>query len=64
MSQPNEPPPLPLTMDAEDISRVANFLAQRARSGSDLENERLLIEILDALRGIDDKLERLLASGR
>lgn len=64
MAEPSGSPPLPLMMAAEDVGRVAEFLASRERSGSALENERLLIEILEALRSIDDKLERLIRERR
>ncbi len=64
MSEQPQSPPLPLQLAKEDIARVSGFLSYSDLSGSYLENERLLIEILDCLRRIDDKLERLLEAGR
>jgi hypothetical protein len=58
----DEPPPLPLAMSQDDVGRVERFLYDRY--GSDLGDSevgtRLLVEILDCLRRIDDKLGRLL----
>jgi hypothetical protein len=53
MPEPSDPPPLPLQMGRADVRRVSDFLADR----DTVDNERLLIEILDCLRAIDDKLE-------
>lgn len=64
MAEQHESPPSPLQLAKEDVARVAGFLAYKDRSGTDLENERLLIEILDCLRSIDDKLGRLLEAQR
>jgi hypothetical protein len=60
MADEPEPPPLPLQMDEDDAERVSRFLD----TVDSVANQRLLIEILDCLRSIDDKLGRLLAAGR
>jgi hypothetical protein len=51
--------PLPLDMDHQDVDRVLDYLYKQ-RTPEEV-NERLLIEVLDCLRRIDDKLGKLLA---
>jgi hypothetical protein len=58
MAEPNERP-LPLDMPDGDVNRVLDYL-YRQRSEHEV-SERLLIEVLDCLRRIDDKLGKLLA---
>jgi len=53
--------PLPLEMNEPDAERVSNYIGKLCHESEP--NERLLIEILDALRRIDDKLGRLLTKG-
>jgi hypothetical protein len=53
-------PPLPLQMSEADVQRVSVFLD----ATEEVVNRRLLTEILDCLRAIDDKLSRLLESER
>jgi hypothetical protein len=51
--------PLPLDMDRQDVRRALDFLDKQG--DPEEVSERLLIEILDCLRRIDDKLGKLLA---
>ena len=59
-TQPSEPP-LPLEMTEEEATRVRSYLYKLKDVDPIDVRERLLIEILDALRGIDDKLAQLVA---
>jgi len=52
--------PLPLDLSEPDVKRVIDYL-YRAQDDSQDVRDRLQIEILDALRRIDDKLGKLLA---
>lgn len=60
MTEPTKPPPSPLQMAEADVDRVSRFIDHNDR----VDNQRLLIEILECLRAIDDKLARLLEAGR
>jgi hypothetical protein len=57
MSDPADRP-LPLDMDDADVERVLNYIYLTKRN-EDV-SDRLLIEILDCLRRIDDKLGKVL----
>jgi hypothetical protein len=50
--------PLPLDMLERDVERVMQWLDSKENREREV-NQRLLIEILDCLRRIDDKLEKL-----
>jgi hypothetical protein len=52
------PPPAPLELTREEFSRVRDYIDDHGDESEP--NQRLLIEILDCLRRIDDKLGRLL----
>jgi hypothetical protein len=54
--------PLPLDMTERDVKRVIDYLEDRTTepTGETHDGQRLLIEILDCLRRIDDKLGRML----
>jgi hypothetical protein len=57
---PDAPLP-PLEMSAEEFQRIRTWLQNYG--GSSHPDERLLVEILDCLRRIDDKLEQLIRRG-
>ena len=50
--------PLPLDMPERDVERVMQYLDGKENREREI-HQRLLIEILDCLRRIDDKLEKL-----
>ena len=54
---PDEPPQ-PLQMSADDVKKVADHVGRPGRLFEP--TDRLLLEILDCLRAIDDKLQRLI----
>jgi len=60
MEKPDESPPLPLSMAADDYERASKFLDRV----EEVENRRVLVEILEVLRSIDDKLASVLRRER
>jgi hypothetical protein len=54
-------PPLPLAMPPDDAKRATDWLYANVDSKGLEIRDRLLLEILDRLASIDDKLERLLS---
>jgi hypothetical protein len=58
----NQPPPLPPAMTDAEARRALNYACDPS-SGHDT-SDRLMLEILDARRSIDDKLDRLLQAKR
>jgi hypothetical protein len=57
MAEPTDRP-LPLDMTDRDVERVMQYLDGKENHEREI-HQRLLIEILDCLRRIDDKLEKL-----
>jgi hypothetical protein len=61
---PKEPvpdPPAPLEISPEDFRVIRSWLVYHG--GESHPNQRVLVEILDCLRRIDDKLESLIRRG-
>ena len=62
MPDPTDPPQ-PLDMTAQDVSRVLKHIEATGLDWQDA-HLRLLIEILDCLRRIDDKLGKLVTQSK